>query len=331
MNSILNLHAIETKINELLGQSSLPRQRSRIYTVVSYYPSKLAAEYQSYFDFLTGKRPLRLICVERGTSQQNALEVAASCKLRYGTEEVCLEKIILRTQEAEGLMIDLWLPLLDHDLPAILVWAECWAKLANSSFKDEAIFDKIIINSEQSSSTLKVALQELRILGQAFSSLTALGDILWTRLSPLRLSIARLFEQSGNLSLLSRITTFKMRGLSVNHFLLIALWLAERLNYRLKEISNNGLSFIKPDNQLCLMTSEATLDNRAEITFKIDTGQTLSLVAKDNHRVDYLFNERLLLTQPLISLSPAECLLTELDSISSDPIYELLLRKALRL
>lgn len=327
MNSILSPQAIESKLRELLGQSSLPLQRNRIYTVVSYCPAKVVSEYQSYFNFLSGKRPLRLICIETASPNQQLIEVSASCKLRYGIEEVCLEKIILRTPKNEDMMFDLWFPLVDHNLPAILVWADSLAKLANSCFKDEAVFDKIIINSEQSSFNLKAALQDQKILDQVFRGLTALGDLLWTKLSPLRIYIARLFEQCGDLSLLSRIAYCSVQGLSVNHFLLTAFWLATRLNYKLKEVTEDGLIFIRPDKQSCLMSSQAALDTKIEIVFKIDNGHTLSLEVKDNQKLDYLFNGRILMTQPFISLSTPECLLIELDSISSDPIYDEALRQ----
>ena len=164
-----------------------------------------------------GSRPLRAIVASPGEAGPRA-RLSTSCFGEAGAHRVwCSEQILLEAQREA--LASAVLSLLLSDLPLFLWWqgdTKTGGRTMRALAQEAA---RLIVNSDECG---LVRLAELDALP------AALTDLAWTRLTPWREALARMFDAPTQRAALGRLSRVDVQG-PENQAALVAGWLRSRL------------------------------------------------------------------------------------------------------
>jgi glucose-6-phosphate dehydrogenase assembly protein OpcA len=189
---------------------------------------------------LTADRPGRVILIDVEPGEENSVEawVTTYCRT-FGKKQICGELITLAVRgslrdEIHSTVISLLAP----DLPVFLWWT-CDLDPANHLFtRLSHNADRVVVDS----TLLGESGQGLREIIRLPESLH-IGDLNWARLTPWRRALAQLWDLQSMQPSLKNLSALEIEYFSADtsHFsenaLLLAGWLAERLQWQLEAAS----------------------------------------------------------------------------------------------
>ncbi len=165
-----------------------------------------------------GSRPLRAIVASAAQDGGPRARLSTSCFGEAGAHRVwCSEQIVLETRREA--LASAVLSLLLSDLPLFLWWQGDTKSGGRTMRALAQEASRLIVNSDECG---LVRLAELDALP------AALTDLAWTRLTPWREALARMFDAPTQRAALGRIQRLEVQG-PENQAALLAGWLRSRL------------------------------------------------------------------------------------------------------
>ena len=202
-------------------------------------------------------QPRRLITLAPSLEKDKDLEslVAAYCPLpeEGGGNNACGDVVVLRgASKSLKDRLDIVEKLIPEDLPSWLWW--------NGNIdEDQDLLNQLALPSRRIviDSSLGEPSKCLDILQEKINSSQVVNDLNWLRLRTWRETLAMVFDPPERRDTLSKVVNLDI-DIEGNHFvqgLLLASWIADKLNWKLKEeVSKDGNSintkFIRSDNQI---------------------------------------------------------------------------------
>ncbi len=295
---------------------------------------------------LTALRPNRAIVTalasqEAPTTTEPRLEawVQTHCALiAPGRPQVCGEQITIIAPLNTGMHIPgIVLSLLEPDMPVVIWWAYDQAPGGTVLAQLQSVADRLILDTARIDGA-RAALQSAQTL---IGADMAVGDLAWGRLTVWREQIAQLFDAPPALqrlwSLEQIVIEHGARG--VTAALLLAGWLAARLNWRLAEGHETGMTLKRLDGgkvvlEFTRVETEAA-DSLTSVTLlTADSRFSVTRSASGDHLTACTIIDNLAPVERAVHLPPldtAALIVDELRLARHDPIYETTLRQALDL
>jgi glucose-6-phosphate dehydrogenase assembly protein OpcA len=295
---------------------------------------------------LTALRPHRAIVAaldgdDDATAPQPRLEawVQAHCMLAPpGRPQVCGEQItIIAPRSASPYIPGIALSLLEPDVPVVLWWTldrpPDHTLLANL----QPIADRLILDTAR----MPGGVDTLHAVRALIDAGVAVGDFAWGRLTPWREQIAQLFDAPPALRRLQSIERVTISHVphGATAALLLAGWIAARLDWRPSTVHHTGAVLSRPDGgsvriervEVATETADDLVSAALEATdarFTVTRSATGDYLAACAVIDDLMPVERAV---HLPALDAATLIADELRLAHHDPIYEAALRQALDL
>lgn len=226
---------IERELERRVLAASGTGTRASLCNLVIVHRREEPGPVESALEGMLGKRPARIVRVERGNAGPSRVFVSARCSAGIPDRAVCFEEIVIQDGE-DGLGRDpgYWTPLLIRHLPVYLWWLEETGPLAGDAARLQEVADRLLVDTafrEERGEEPRAALARLAALA---GSSPELSDFSWQRVLPLRRWTARLFDPPENRARLEKIEGVSLNGGRRSEALLLFLWLASRLGWRLE-------------------------------------------------------------------------------------------------
>ena len=205
-------------------------------------------------------RALLLARVEEEGAPAVRAWINVHCHLsRAGAKQVCCEQITFVVDGAsDQLVSNVLFANLDSDLPLYLWWQGELSPVANEQLWSRV--DRLIYDSREWDDVgAQVAL--LRQALHASNGRMVPCDLNWTRTLHLRQAVAQMFDQPGNLALLSEVKRVTLRHAprGESTALLLIAWISAQLGWTLKERTEGRLLLLdaKGDEIVCEVSQGA--------------------------------------------------------------------------
>jgi hypothetical protein len=215
---VTDLSQVERVLGQLRSRDGNPAFRATTLNLVVYAATPLENEraLRSLME-VGGSRPLRAIVASPADEGPRA-RLTTHCFGEAGAHRMwCSEHIALEARREA--LASAVMSILLSDLPVFLWW-QGDTKTGGRTMRTLAqTAARLIVNSDECG---LVRLAELDALP------TALTDLAWTRLTPWREAIARMFDAPTQRQALSRLTKVELKG-PENQAALVAGWLRSRL------------------------------------------------------------------------------------------------------
>lgn len=295
---------------------------------------------------LTALRPNRAIVTalasqEAPTTPEPRLEawVQMHCALiAPGRPQVCGEQITIIAPLNTGMHIPgIVLSLLEPDMPVVIWWACDQIPGGTLLAQLQSVADRLILDTARIDGA-GAALQSAQTL---IGADIAVGDLAWGRLTVWREQIAQLFDAPPALqrlwSLERIVIEHGARG--VTAALLLASWLAVRLNWRLAEGHETDMTLKRLDGGKVVLeftrVETGAADSLTSVTLlTADSRFTVTRSTSGDHLTACTIIDNLAPVERAVHLPPldtAALIVDELRLARHDPIYETTLRQALDL
>jgi glucose-6-phosphate dehydrogenase assembly protein OpcA len=266
---------------------------------------------------LMPEHPARAIVVRVRPGGERSLQsrVFAQCWTPFGQRRhICCEQVGIETSEASLAEVpSVILPLAVPDLPVVL-WCRSAGLAAHPAFGEmAALAGKIILDG----ALFPDAAAALRHMQKTVDAGRALGDLSWTRMTPWRELIARVFDNRDCLANLSQVSRVQVKYPSTQGGPSVAaLYLAAWLRAGIEAAGS------RPDLRL-----EPGSEMRVEIAAG---GLSFSLSQSEGQCAEVRINDIVSRTR-LRTASECELLREELSIPGRDPVFEKTLADAVRL
>lgn len=295
---------------------------------------------------LTALRPNRAIVMALSSKEEPAVAeqrldawVQAHCALvAPDRPQVCGEQItIIAPRDAETYIPGIVLSLLEPDVPVVIWWAFDQVPGGAALAQLQSVADRLILDTARMDGAAD-ALQAAQTLVAAG---VALGDLVWGRLTVWREQIAQLFDAPPALqrlwSLERIVIEHGSRGATAA--LLLAGWMATRLDWRMTERCETGVALTRSDGGAVVLefarVETAAADSLASVALlTADSRLTVSRSVSGDHLTACAIIDNLAPVERAVHLPPldtAALIVDELRLARHDPIYEAALRQALDL
>lgn len=293
---------------------------------------------------LTALRPNRAIVVtlsskEEPTTPERRLEawVQAHCTLMGpGQPQVCGEQItIITPRDAEAHIPGIVLSLLEPDVPVVIWWTFEQTPNGRALAQLQPIADRLILDTAR----MDGATEALQAAQNLITAGVAVGDLAWGRLTPWREQIAQLFDAPPALqrlwSLERVVIEHGPRGATTA--LLLAGWIASRLNWQLSGRYAKGMRLTRSDGEEVVLefiqVETEAAEGLTQVALLTANSQfTVTRSAAGDHLTACALIDALVPVERAVqlpSLDIADLIVDELRLARHDPIYEAALRQAL--
>jgi len=236
MSATLDPRAIEREIGMIRERESNPYSsgiKTNLFNLVILAGSGDEADAAApALQHLLGRRPARIITLERGHAHEVQAAVSGRCFPDTHSRGVCFEEI--RISGSAGADIGAWAPLLIRDIP-VYTWAvgrvtaETLAPLREAAeYIDKLIVDSAAATAVEAGLETMRALRALRIASRRS---IAVSDLAWRRTAALRVQAARACDPPEARSRLASIREVSAEGLAPAEAAHVVLWLAARLGW----------------------------------------------------------------------------------------------------
>jgi hypothetical protein len=242
MNGALDPRAIEEEISRIRERESNPYSsgtKTNIFTLLifrSVDPQKpgASAHVDPVLQFLLGKRPGRIITLQRSHAAQTEVMVSGRCFPDRRNRGVCFEEVRIDSGD-DGVGADpgAWAPLVIRDLP-VFAWmpdgVEEESALWTPALRESAgLIDKVLVDSSRSTGDQDSVMGILQGLRDATADAFLVSDFSWRRSRVLREQAARAFDSAEARALLPAIRSVQLYGGSRMEAWLFFQWLDSRL------------------------------------------------------------------------------------------------------
>jgi hypothetical protein len=258
--------------------------------------------------YLLGRRPARIITITDGEADGTEAFVSGRCFPDKRNRGVCFEEVRIESGR-DGLGRDpgTWAPLVLRDLPVYVWMPEAgrddapWGPTLRQA---AGIIDKLFVDSSRAvpaDEPPEATLAFLRSLRTRIAGIPLFADFAWRRGQVLREQSARVFDPQEMRPLLSAISRVRMYGGSRAEAALFFRWLETRLGRK-----------IRAEHPV-----EGALTEGFRITFfpegsaEVDIGCTRGgCLSRGEEKSAYRFP------------ADGEILLSEVDALSRDPVFQ---------
>lgn len=328
MSGDLDPRSIEREIARIREKESNPfaaGAKTNLFTLVRIRdkaggtgdPSEAALQ------FLLGKRPARIITIERTAAARTEASVSGRCFPDRRNRGVCFEEVRIDSGDDElGLDPGAWTPLLVRDLPVYLWWLPGLAAGAGAvpaPIRGAAeLIDKLIVDTSPAGEAAGAELGALARLRAATGGVFEISDFSWRRGRVLRELSARAFDPPEMRPRLAELRGVDLGGASRAEALLFFSWLSSRLGWSPAGGDGGNPAFRDIDGNEVRPTHEGRgpLSGGFMLCFRFARGERLDIscsgsgcVCSGEERGAYRFP------------SEGELLLEEVDSLSRDAIF----------
>jgi hypothetical protein len=313
MNGALDPRAIEEEISRIRERESNPYSsgtKTNIFTLLifrSVDPQKPGASdhVDPVLQFLLGKRPARIITLQRSKAAQTEVMVSGRCFPDRRNRGVCFEEVRIDSGD-DGVGADpgAWAPLVIRDLP-VFAWmpdglneeSALWTPALRES---AGLIDKLLVDSSRSSGDQASVMGILQGLRDITSDAFLVSDFSWRRSRVLREQTARAFDSAEARALLPAIRSVQLYGGSRMEAWLFFQWLGSRLGH---EISSDH-------------AWEGPLSEGFKVTFTIDGAPKVEIgctrggcLSRGEEKGAYRFP------------TDGEILMDEVDTLARDAVF----------
>ncbi len=219
---------LERDLTSQLKYTAAGNARAMAATVVAVGEAAGAAELDALVDALMGRRPARVLHLRSRAAQAGSWS-SARCALDRQSRGVCFEDVYIETTDNSALDGRVWGPLVIREMPALLIWNLGPGLLAGCGYDCAERVDLTILDGSRDLRALDVDLDRYRSQMQgAVAGVSALVDLAWERLLPLRFALSRLFDGPGAPDPRG-IEELDIRGLDPWSAGLLSGWMRDRL------------------------------------------------------------------------------------------------------
>jgi hypothetical protein len=254
---LLDPAVIEAEIAASVERSADGIARASLFNLVLVDHVRQPSGLSTAVDHLLGRRPARIIHVQRGYDGPTEAQVSARCYPDRRNQGVCFQEVhILNGSDDHGLDPGSWGALLIRDIPVFGLLADPTRPLPDQAAMLRDVADKLVFDGAVSAhGTPWMTLAALAELAgvvrasdwpQATEPRPALADLSWLRLLPIRRAIARAFDTEAAAGAWLGIRAIDVRGGAPVEAALVTLWLASRLGWRLTAALPSEASFEDP-------------------------------------------------------------------------------------
>ncbi len=201
MKSLLSPQALEKELARLLleASSGRPRAMSATVVVLDPRPQENQNSESTLSNLIIGRRPIRLIHA-LPFSDEERIWADTRCSLDRQSRGVCIEDIVIATCKEEALDDALWSPFLIRDLPALAYWKGGEEGLVEELTRISGRVDFCLFDGEDLDGTKE---SKLALMQKLWEKNIAFGDLAWERLQSLRIQVARIAKEEGEITSLS--------------------------------------------------------------------------------------------------------------------------------
>ena len=261
---------------------------------------------------LMPEHPARAIVIRVHPGAERSMEsrVFAQCWTPFGQRRhICSEQVEIATSEAALSEVPaVVLPLAVPDLP-VMLWCRSASLMENPSFPGlAALAGKVIVDS----AAFPDAAAILRRLQAAVKTGMIAGDLSWTRLTPWRELIARVFENRAWLESLPRVSAVGVTGGTPVSRLYLAAWLSAGVR------AAGGKPAVR-------------MDAGPEPRIDLDAGEMRMSVCRPQGQCAEVRINQMMSRSPLRAATDCELLREELGIVGRDPVFEKTLAEAVAL
>jgi len=242
MSAVLDPRAIEEEIARIREKESNPYSsgtKTNIFTLLIFRSPKprvpgAADHVETVLQFLLGKRPARIITIERARAATTEIGVSGRCYPDRRNRGVCFEEVRIQSGD-DGVGADpgVWAPLVIRDLP-VFAWmpddVEESAGERSPALRGAAgLIDKLLLDSSRSTSAQASVMELMQGMRDATADAFLVSDFAWRRSKVLREQTARSFDPAEMRPLLGSVRSVQLYGGSRMEAWLFFLWLRARL------------------------------------------------------------------------------------------------------
>ncbi len=328
MNMNLNPSAIEKRINADLEKQAGHNMRASLFNLLFFYDISREPIVSDLLEYLFGKRPARIIHIQQTSGEVSSGYVKVRCYPDSENNQVCFQEIIIRNgRDNRGCAPGTWVPLLIREIPVIMVWLNGLHPFPALLHGIASLADKIIICSETNETlgesppaVFENIIHELISTGaDRGGNRPVVSDLTWFASLNLRQETALVFEKPEMLRYLTEIKKVTLGGVSQSKALLYLLWLASRLDWKIKDPKAPEPLFT--DSKGGNVSTRFTTGGPARIEITTSAGKRLTIPPATDSAAPR--------PRPVQSVTPrGPCiindrhgLLNELDSPDPDPLY----------
>jgi hypothetical protein len=242
VSSVMDPRAIEAEIARIRERESNPYSsgtKANLFTLLVFRSADLQAPGSSdhvdpALQFLLGKRPARIITLQRARAAETQVVVSGRCFPDRRNRGVCFEEVRIDSGD-DGVGADpgAWAPLVIRDLP-VFAWmpdslpeeSALWKPALRES---AGLIDKLLVDSSRSAGGAPQVMATLKELRDISADAFLISDFSWRRSRVLREQAARAFDSQEARSLLPAIRSVQLYGGSKMEAWLFFQWLGSRL------------------------------------------------------------------------------------------------------
>ena len=319
MKSYADPAAIERQLRKTQQEVSPNEARTSLFNLV-VYTDKDTAQLTEALNELHGKRPSRVIIVQRNAGGETSADAMARC-VTEGDKVLCIQEIVIRSgDDKAGEAPETWTPLLIREIPVFVWWLSDLDKAPVPELFDD-IADRVFIDSSLSADPLAFL---GRLARRKDSLKTPVTDFAWSRVAPLLKLTANAFNAADRRPLLAEIASVTFEGGQTAEIALYFQWLKSKLDW-MGSSAPTGRAWSLTDEAgkpVSLVHKKAgPLSEGFSASFQTRSGVTIQL---SDTRKGYAVAEGTGLEQFTTVLrhqEPGEALISELDRNASDRLF----------
>jgi glucose-6-phosphate dehydrogenase assembly protein OpcA len=320
MKSYADPATIERQLRKTQQEVSPNEARTSLFNLVVYTDKNDAAVTEALNE-LHGKRPSRVIIVQRNAGGETRADATARCVTEGDDKVLCIQEILISSgDDKAGEEPETWTPLLIREIPVFVWWLSDLEKAPVPELFDD-IADRVFIDSAMTSDPLAFL---GRLARRKDTLKTPVTDFAWTRVAPLLKLTANAFNAADRRPFLAEIASVTFEGGQTAEVALYFQWLKSKLDW-MGASAATGRAWSLTDETgkpVSLLHKKASpLSEGFNATFQTRSGVTVKL---SDSRKGYAVAEGTGLEQFTTVLrhqEPGEALISELDRNASDRLF----------
>lgn len=313
--------AVERQLRKIQQDVSPNEARTNLFNMVVYVDGHENARLVDALNVLHGKRPARVIVVQRNAGGETRTDVTARCVTDKDDKVLCIQEILISSgDDKAGEAPETWTPLLIREIPVFVWWLSSLDKAPLPDLFDD-IADRVFVDSDMAGDPLAFL---AGWAGRKDQMKTPVTDFAWSRAAPLLKLTAHAFNAADRRPFLAEIASIAFEGGKTAEAALYFQWLKTKLGWKGKGAATGkpwSLSDEEGKPVSLIHQAPAPLAEGFSITFKTRSGVTLKLA---DSRQGYAVAEGSGLekfTSVFRYQSTGETLLTEVDRNASDRLF----------
>jgi hypothetical protein len=328
MNMDLNPSVIENKIYADLEKQAGHNMRASLFNLLFFYDISKEPIVSDLLEYLFGKRPARILHIQQTRDEQSGGYVKVRCYPDSENNQVCFQEIIIRNgRDNRGSASGTWAPLLTRDIPVIAIWLNPLQPFPALLHTAASLADKIIICSETNEALGEspplifgnVIRELISPVADSGGNRPVVSDLTWFASLTLRQETALVFEKPEMRRYLTEITEVSLYGVSRSKALLYLLWLASRLDWKIRDPQASEPLFT--DGKGGTIAARFAMDEHAHVVITTAAGNRIPIPPAPDTTIQNPGPVHGITSMGPCIINDRHGLLNELDTIDPDPLY----------